>query len=198
MARQLPPAPTAPTAAERRWRWFRELAVCVLTRAGEADALAAVRAAVAGQEPAVFDGSPPRLSVTGHDMRAWVMTETVWAALARHPRAEALLERALDAVALELLRRGEAGEQVEAEDLDPAGVEPPPAQDGEAAPPDPGEVDWSPDAPQWNPPPAPPPEPAPADEPSPLELTEPPPAPPPPAPPPRPRQFPCWPDRPRW
>jgi hypothetical protein len=202
--RSLPPGRPAPDEAERRWGWFKELVAAVLTRGGQPEALAAVRAAAAAQEAAVLDGTGPRPSVTGHDMRLWVLTESVWAVLRRYPPAEALLNRALDAVALELLRRGEAGEQAEAEDLDPAGVEPPPAQQGEAAPPDLGEVDWSPGAPQWNPPPppAPPPGPGPADEPLPLDLSEPE-APPPPAPPPqRPpqpaREAPPWPGWRRW
>jgi hypothetical protein len=187
VVRTLPPRRGGPDEVEVRWRWFKELTASVLTRAGEAEALAAVRAAAACQEAAVLDGTGPRPSVTGHDMRLWVLTEAVWAVLRRHPPAEALLGRALDAVALELLRRGEAGEEVRAEDLDPAAVEPAPARDGEAAPPDPGPVDWDFNSPEWAPPPreppAPPAEPAPAGEPLPLDLTTPPPAPPPPAPP---------------
>jgi hypothetical protein len=81
--------PDPDAQAKVAWKWFWEFAQRVLEPSPEA--LADARRAVAGNQ-CVWQptGAKPRI-------KCWVLQETVWAALGRHPEAKRALNAALDA-----------------------------------------------------------------------------------------------------
>jgi hypothetical protein len=76
------------------WLGFKEFAFAEPERGGFAEALGLVRQRVEGNERHVFPGHGPILR-EGHDVRLWVMCETVWTALRGFPDANRAVEDAL-------------------------------------------------------------------------------------------------------